>query len=265
MRYVRQVLKTVLILSLLAYAASFAPKLSLPDPASVLPEMFNSQPIQEAVATNPISFGIKKYTYTLTPHYSYDLYGLVVSLYDPDNPVDITHKDDPGNIKDICVVWGKNITNGSYRALDFSSGEFTCFWRWSGYIPPPFQNSFVSNNHLIPQTQEIARLIKDVQIGDQIHIKGLLTDYEVSSQNGSKLYERHTSTTRDDTGNGACEVIYVTGVEILKRGSHLSLLLSRFGFWGAAVSLLTLAWIFFTGLRAEARRMMKKQSGQDKT
>ena len=61
--------------------------------------------------------------------------------------------------------------------------------------------------------------------GDQIHLKGYLVTY---SHGGGT---RGTSLTRDDTGNGACETIYVTDINILRKANR---------FWRYLFSLSTL-------------------------
>ena len=52
-------------------------------------------------------------------------------------------------------------------------------------------------------------------IGDQIYAKGYLVNY---SHSGGR-FTRNSSATRDDKGNGACEIIFVTEYQILKHGS----------------------------------------------
>jgi hypothetical protein len=54
----------------------------------------------------------------------------------------------------------------------------------------------------------------NVRRGDQIHIQGYLADYQ-----NSKGVIRRTSISRTDGGQGACEIIYVTGFEVLKKGN----------------------------------------------
>jgi hypothetical protein len=46
----------------------------------------------------------------------------VVSQHRGDALFNLYHQADPGNIQDVCVVWGAAVTNGSYRKVTFSSG-----------------------------------------------------------------------------------------------------------------------------------------------
>ena len=73
----------------------------------------------------------------------------------------------------------------------------------------------LSNNHLLADRPAIAAKLRDVRIGDQVRIRGMLAEY---SHNHGFAFKRGTSLTRDDTGNGACETIFVQDVEILRTG-----------------------------------------------
>ena len=111
---------------------------TLPEISLIDPTITEAEPIQEVSHGRPFTTIIKGYTYTLTPKATYDIAGLVVSQHRGDALFNLGHKADPGNIKDVCVVWGEAVTNGSYRKVSFSSGEFTCSFSWSGAVTPPF-------------------------------------------------------------------------------------------------------------------------------
>jgi hypothetical protein len=74
-----------------------------------------------------------------------------------------------------------------------------------------------------------------VLIGDQIQISGMLAKYK-----NNQGFNRGTSITRTDTGNGACETIYVNDFQITQPSKNawrkvytitlVSLLLS-IGWW----------------------------------
>jgi hypothetical protein len=199
-----------------------------------LPEAFrihrlvtDGEPRQEASDRAPFATTIKGYTYTLTPRARYDITGLVVSQHRGDALFNLYHQADPGNIRDVCVVWGESIVNGSYRKVQFWSGEFTCSFAWSSAISPPFKPETASNNHLLPADAAIARQIGAIQVGDQIRMAGLLVDYKVT-RDGREIFTRHTSLTRGDTGNGACEILYVTALTLVAPGDHLRASAARY-------------------------------------
>ncbi len=113
---------------------------------------------------------------------------------------------------DVCVVWGDNTTGAQLQKLDFWNGIFTCNVKTRDQAAwDSFDMYQLSNNHLISDDEYVRDQVRDIQIGDQIHIRGYLASY--GSGNGST---RGTSTTRMDKGDGACETIYVERFEIVQ-------------------------------------------------
>lgn len=75
--------------------------------------------------------------------------------------------------------------------------------------------SYFSNNHLIPADDEIEKQIKQIKVGDFIKIEGYLSNiYFDVGKNG--YYTWNSSTSRTDSGGGACEIIYVTKINWLE-------------------------------------------------
>ncbi len=154
--------------------------------------------------------------YKVRPRADYDITGLVVSLHDTRAWWDWMHAlaDDHLNVVDLCLVWGANAASGAYRAMSFSSGQFVCYF--SGKDAKLFSHDNVraiSNNHLLTDAASVARLLRSARIGDQVRIRGQLVEY--SHDHGFK-FTRGTSLTREDTGDGACETIFVQAVETLR-------------------------------------------------
>ena len=67
------------------------------------------------------------------------------------------------------------------------------------------------DKHLLTADDHLRDRISDVRIGDRVRGRGWLVSY--SNDDG---FRRDTSTTRDDTGNGACETIYVEDYRVLR-------------------------------------------------
>jgi hypothetical protein len=74
----------------------------------------------------------------------------------------------------------------------------------------------LSNNHLISNDETVRDQVKDIAIGDQIRVRGYLSSY--GSAEGGK---RGTSTTRTDTGDGACETVFVERFDIIGPATNL--------------------------------------------
>jgi hypothetical protein len=86
----------------------------------------------------------------------------------------------------------------------------------------------------ITSDQRIRDRIDDVRIGDQLHLKGLLVNY--SSRRMPHAW-RKSSTTRDDSGNGACEVVFVEAIDILQRGTPGWYTTYTLGWWSILLML----------------------------
>jgi len=209
--------KWLIIFGLLLLAAALWKKTDLPAPPALQAELLE-EPAQLAVSRPPMHVTVGEIEYTVQPLYKYDLYGMVVSKHNADAWWDILHKEwnDKLNITDLCVVWGNNARSGAYQEISFSSGQFTCnFQTSSSEAWAAFDTSAISNNHLLSADPVLARKMREVRIGDQIHFTGYLAEY---SHNHGIPFKRGTSIVRTDTGNGACETVYVDTFEVLRHG-----------------------------------------------
>ncbi len=79
---------------------------------------------------------------------------------------------------------------------------------------PDYVSTHCSNNHLIPADNAIKRKIKRLKKGDHVRIQGYLVNVDAENSAG-KVYLWDTSVSRDDSGDGACEIIYVTNIQWL--------------------------------------------------
>lgn len=180
--------------------------------AAGAPNRLVRQPRQSPVQKSPFHVSAGKIDYLVQPLFKYELHGMVVSRHDSDTWWDYIHKewDDWLNIADLCVVWGNNVRSGAYRDIEFSSGQFVCnFQTSSNEAFAAFDQSAISNNHLLSADPSLARRMRNVRIGDQVRFSGYLAEY---SHNQGFPFKRGTSTVRTDSGNGACETVYVEGL-----------------------------------------------------
>jgi hypothetical protein len=231
----------LMIGSLLLGIVSFFEKDSLPAADNLRAEL-NQEPRQIAVQRPLLQTRVKGVQYSIQPRYSYDLYGLVVSLHDSDSWWDYAHREwgDHVNVVDFCVVWGENIRRGAYRPLSFWNDQWTCWVKtdsdaaWKAFDP-----AALSNNHLVTDDPRVARELRKVRIGDQVHFRGYLVDYSVV-RNGAAGTPRVSSTVRTDAGNGACEVVYVEDFEVLASPNKLWHRALHISLWTLLASLI--AW-----------------------
>ncbi|PZR68760.1 MAG: hypothetical protein DI537_49645, partial [Stutzerimonas stutzeri] len=82
-------------------------------------------------------------------------------------------------------------------------------YRWSDQppLPPNEIASSSANMHMIPGNDSVAQALAGVRKGERVRIDGWLV--EANARDG---WRWRSSTSRTDTGGGACEVVYVCGV-----------------------------------------------------
>jgi hypothetical protein len=107
---------------------------------------------------------------------------------------------------DLALGWGRMRDDDVLARLDISQASRWYRYRWRGEPPlPPEEIARSSANmHMIPSDGAAAAALHDVRVGSRVRINGWLV--EATSPDG---YRWRSSMTRDDTGAGACEVIYV--------------------------------------------------------
>ncbi len=69
--------------------------------------------------------------------------------------------------------------------------------------------------------------MNSLNAGDRLRIKGKLVDVAAMNTIQANIdkppsYKWQTSTVRTDTGPGACEIIYIENIEILKKGNQIA-------------------------------------------
>lgn len=214
----REAVKVVLLAGLVTLFLCILSKDRWPKASAFLPETFQDPVQAREDIPPPFDAEQKGFTYTIYPRFSYELWGMVVSQHDAASFLDVAHEawKDYLNVKDLCVIWGRNLETDAFRHIKFRNRDFTCYYSWStAEAGELFSGSHISNNHLITPDAELRRVIKRVKRGDQIRCRGWLVDYGHKGSN----YGRSTSTTRKDKGDHACETIYVTEFEILSRAN----------------------------------------------
>jgi hypothetical protein len=119
---------------------------------------------------------------------------------------------------DLCLSWGRLATEELSGKVKFSQDM-----RWYQFLVKPgtsFDPKYVSahsaNTHLIYADKNLEKAAARLSKGDIVE----LTGYLINLKGKYKGYEVwwNSSMTREDTGNGACEVLYLTG---LRKGNML--------------------------------------------
>ncbi len=207
-----RVINITIAVSFMWLLVSFWNRNDIPRNVDLLPAVAD-EPKQRATRKKQFAVVYNDIDYLVEPEYEYELYGMIVSFrhHEGDSRMHL-RAGDHLNMLDVCVVWGDNAGNPLIHKLHFWNGIFTCNVKTSDQEAwDSFDMYQLSNNHLISDNDFIRDRVKGIRVGDQVRVRGYLASY--SNERGGK---RGTSTTRLDTGNGACETLYVEQFDIMR-------------------------------------------------
>ncbi len=111
---------------------------------------------------------------------------------------------------DLALAWSEMAQPRHYQRLNIWQSNRFFYWETDNTegLPEGFR-SMMGNVHIIPATQHVKEVIDTFKKGDVIHMMGYLVNVKLPSvQRPWK-----SSLTRNDVGNGACEIMYVTFAE----------------------------------------------------
>jgi len=195
---------TLVLLVIIAGIAiyNFWPEKVLKHPPGVLiPE----DPVQILVK-NPVSW--QKDNYTITPLAEFKIKALVLST----NSFSIGRESDLSPI-DLALGWGEMSNQSILDGMEISQSNRWYNWKAKVLVIPANEISTHSANmHIIPANDQIEDKLDELYKGCVIEINGFLV-----SVNAPDGWHWKSSLSRNDTGGGACELVWVNELSIIDR------------------------------------------------
>ena len=110
---------------------------------------------------------------------------------------------------DLALGWGRMTDDAVISRLDISQGGRWYRYRWQGEPPIPVAEIVRSsaNMHMIPADTNVAAALKRIEPGQRVRIDGWLVEVR-----GNDGWRWRSSLTREDSGGGACELVYVCSI-----------------------------------------------------
>jgi hypothetical protein len=107
---------------------------------------------------------------------------------------------------DLALGWGRMSDSAVLESITIGQSDRWYHWRVSSQPPIPMEEiiSNSANMHIIPATPGVERTLKDLRVGQVVNLKGWLVRIE-----GPGGFRWTSSTTRTDTGDGSCELVWV--------------------------------------------------------
>lgn len=114
---------------------------------------------------------------------------------------------------DVALGWGLMSDTSVLDRIDVSQGNRFYYWHTADdSLPLAELARHSANMHLIAANSDVADAIAGARVGQIVSLEGVLVD--ISRPDGGGM---RTSLTRDDTGAGACEIVWVERIEALSR------------------------------------------------
>jgi len=112
---------------------------------------------------------------------------------------------------DLALGWGRMSDSDVLRGIQINQTSRFALWRYQrAPIPRREIDLSIANMHMIPSNPVISRRLKGVREGHLIRLRGKLVG--VTAPDG---FVWESSLTREDSGDGACEIVWVEDFEIL--------------------------------------------------
>jgi hypothetical protein len=110
---------------------------------------------------------------------------------------------------DLALGWGAMRDDAVLAQLDVrqSARWFTYRWRGAPSLPADDVVRSAANMHMIPANRLVATTLRGVRAGDRVRIDGWLVEADAGDG-----WRWRSSLTREDTGSGACEVVFVCAI-----------------------------------------------------
>ena len=110
---------------------------------------------------------------------------------------------------DLALGWGRMSDSAVLARMEIGQSARFYYWHVDSFpIPRREIERSSANMHLIPADAGVRRAMERLRRGELVHIEGFLVD--ASRPDG---WRWRSSLTRDDTGDGACELVYVEALE----------------------------------------------------
>jgi hypothetical protein len=151
------------------------------------------------------AFAVKDFQ--ITPLADFELTARVLSRadygFDPESPLSPT---------DLAMGWGRMSDSAVLDKLKISQSSRWYTYRWGNDGPPIPPEEIIrssSNMHMIPADATVAATLLRVRPGDLVHLRGEL----IQARRADGRVWR-SSLSRTDTGDGACEVVWVQALDV---------------------------------------------------
>jgi hypothetical protein len=110
---------------------------------------------------------------------------------------------------DLALGWGDLSSADADRWISWTQSGRWYFYEWKA--GSPYSSNFIkehsANVHIIPATKNLKSAVIRLHSGEVVLLDGLLVN--IDGDRGREDYWWHTSLSRNDSGDGSCELLYL--------------------------------------------------------
>ncbi|MAT52811.1 MAG: hypothetical protein CMK32_16665 [Porticoccaceae bacterium] len=112
---------------------------------------------------------------------------------------------------DLALGWGPMSDSAVLNEFSISQRNRWYFWRADNMVIPRREvEQHSANMHMIPANSAVERQLKAIREGDIVTVQGHLVKVE-----GGDGWRWVSSLSRGDTGDGSCELVWVTSLSVV--------------------------------------------------
>lgn len=152
-----------------------------------------------------------KVDYTLQPQADYSISAYLVSKRSYHRG--FMHRLSPW---DYGLIWGEVPNQLEYLKFNQVVRFLLFKYKFGAPIDVEYISRHLANTHIIPANQNIRRALKYARKGNTVRLEGYLVNV-TATKAGNTIGTWKSSLSREDKGNGACEVMYVKSLQIQDR------------------------------------------------
>jgi hypothetical protein len=154
--------------------------------------------------TNLPQFAVGDYQVTPVAEFSLEARALATQTYHLGREADLSPID-------LALGWGPMSDSAVLDRLNISQGNRFYHYSWTDEPPIPVRDivEHSANMHMIPANDEVGQQLGKVRVGQIVQLSGYLV--RVQAPDG---WHWNSSLTRSDSGNGACELVWVEAVTV---------------------------------------------------
>jgi hypothetical protein len=168
--------------------------------------LISAEPQQSAITPDDSAFDDGKFHLQPLAHFALDARVLHRKIYRYDHAASLVPVD-------LAVGWGPMSDQAVLDQLEISQSARFFWYQYQRQPPIPAKAivSHATNLHLIPSNKALEARCKSLRTGELIHLSGLLVE-----ATGPEIGRWRSSLSRTDSGNGACELVWVEQLERIR-------------------------------------------------